>query len=89
MNFPYFMLHILQNMATSIQQKPNSRGSSLYHHALIKLMFIKEVEKSQVTWSPFLKEKGFNVAKDLHPPILQEVAENPRPMYPFMKLVKK
>ena len=76
MNLPYFFLHSLQKMATAIQCKPGSEGSSLYHHALIKLLVIKELEKSQIIWFRFMHEKGFTIKKYVHPSIFPELFSN-------------
>lgn len=65
-------------MESTIQCKPRSEGNILHHHAFIRLLVTKELEKSQVTWFKFMCKKGFTFNKDVHPSTFPIVFLNPR-----------
>lgn len=51
---PYYLYKILGKMADRVQERKDWVESSLFHFSLIKLLFLEELRKNNVTWESFL-----------------------------------
>ena len=56
---PILSIEILQKMVTWVQAHPEHTARSVYHHGLIKLLLISQLNREGWTWESFLSELGF------------------------------
>jgi hypothetical protein len=50
LNFPYYLHRSLTKMAYQVQAKPNQMQGRLFHHGLIKLIILEELQRRNKTW---------------------------------------
>jgi hypothetical protein len=54
LNFPFNFLKSLEKMSSQVGQNVANPHSNLFHHNLIKLLVIAELEKQGKTWDEFI-----------------------------------
>jgi hypothetical protein len=50
LNMPFYLLKSLTKMASKVQAKPQKASNSLFHHGLIKLIVLEELNRRNKTW---------------------------------------
>jgi hypothetical protein len=65
LNMPFYLLKSLTKMASKVQAKPQKASSSLFHHGLIKLIVLEELNKRNKTWDYLLFWGEFG--QEVHP----------------------
>jgi hypothetical protein len=53
-NFPFYFLKCLENMSSQVRKNVNNPHNSLFHHGLIKLLVLAELEKQGKNWDAFI-----------------------------------
>lgn len=61
LNLPFYLLKILSKMATRVRNHPSHTSHNVFHHGLVKLLVLDELEKHNRTWSHFLFWLGFKL----------------------------
>ena len=61
LNFPFYLLKILEKMDVRAGNHSSSSGSNVFHHGLIKLLITQELGKLERSWSHFIFWEGFKV----------------------------
>ena len=59
--FPFYLYRSIAKMADKVQLKTQGCETSLFHHGLIKLIVLHELQKIHREWSSFLFLCGFGV----------------------------
>ena len=60
LNLPYFLYKSIEKMASPVQKKsPSQQVASLFHHSLIKISILHQLEKKGVSWDVFYQSPGF------------------------------
>jgi hypothetical protein len=54
LNFPFYFLKSLEKMSSQVRKNVANPHNSLFHHGLIKLLVIAELEKQGKTWDEFI-----------------------------------
>jgi hypothetical protein len=54
LNFPFYFLKILEKMSSQVRKNVNNPRNSLFHHGLIKLLVLAELEKQGKNWDAFI-----------------------------------
>jgi hypothetical protein len=54
LNFPFYFIKILEKMSSQVRKNVTNPHNSLFHHGLIKLFFLAELEKQGQTWDAFI-----------------------------------
>jgi hypothetical protein len=54
LNFPFYFLKSLENMTSQVRKKLTNPHNSLFHHGLIKLLVLAELEKQGKNWDAFI-----------------------------------
>jgi len=54
MNMPFFLLKILTKMANKVQENPDASSTRVFHHGLIKLMILGELQRVGKKWDYLL-----------------------------------
>jgi hypothetical protein len=54
LNFPFYFLKILERMSSQVRKNVNNPHNSLFHHGLIKLLILVELEKQGKNWDAFI-----------------------------------
>jgi hypothetical protein len=54
LNFPFYFLKILEKMSSQVRKNVTNPHNSLFHHCLIKLLVLFELEKQRKTWDAFI-----------------------------------
>jgi hypothetical protein len=54
LNFPFYFLKILEKMSSQLRKNVTNPHNNLFHHGLIKLLVLDEVEKQGQTWDEFI-----------------------------------
>lgn len=60
----YFLLPSLSKMAKRVQKQGKSMEKILYHHGLIKLIVMHELQKQNFSWNHFLFNNDFEVMEE-------------------------
>ena len=71
-------------MASTVQKKaPPQQIPSLFHHSLIKIIFLHQLEKKGVSWDSFISHADFATVPPVHvsptQPIHRPVPSSSRP----------
>ena len=67
LNLPYFLSKSIEKMAAAVQKKaPPQQISSLFHHSLIKIIFLHQLEKKGVSWESFISHADFATVPPAH-----------------------
>ena len=71
-------------MASLVQKKPPSQQiASLFHHSLIKIIILHQLEKKGVSWDVFISHPNFSTIPPVHisptPPIHRPLPSSSRP----------
>ena len=61
---PYFLLQSLSKMAKGVQKQGKSSDKIIYHHELIKMIVIHEIQKKNLSWKQFLLDNDFEVMEE-------------------------
>ena len=61
LDFPFFLFQSLAKMADKVQMKAQYCETSLFHHGLVKLIVLHELQRINREWSTFLFLCGFGV----------------------------
>lgn len=67
LNLPFFWLHSLNKMASSVQKRVQFIETTLYHHGLIKILIEHHLAKMGDTWDDFLVINHFEEPKEPPP----------------------
>jgi hypothetical protein len=54
LNFPFYFLKILEKMSSQVRKNVTNPHNSLFHHGLIKLLVLTELEKQGKNWDAFI-----------------------------------
>jgi hypothetical protein len=65
LNMPFYLLKSLTKMSSKVQAKPQKASSSLFHHGLIKLIVLEELNRRSKTWDYLCF--GENLGKKFNP----------------------
>jgi hypothetical protein len=52
--FPFYFLKSLENMSSQVRKNVTNPHNNLFHHGLIKLLVLAELEKQGKTWDAFI-----------------------------------
>ena len=79
-------------MAAAVQKKaPPQQISSLFHHSLIKIIFLHQLEKKGVSWDLFISHADFATVPPVHvsptQPIHRPVPLSSRPTPKKLKMI--
>ena len=67
LNLPYFLFKSIEKMASTVQKKaPPLQIPSLFHHSLIKIIILHQLEKKEVPWDVFISHPDFSTVPPLH-----------------------
>ena len=54
-------------MASTVQKKPPSQQTTcLFHHSLIKVIILHQLEKREVSWDTFITHPDFSTVPPIH-----------------------
>jgi hypothetical protein len=56
LNFPFFFWKSLEKISSQVRKNMENPSHSLFHHGLIKLLIVSELQKNNRTWEDFLYE---------------------------------
>ena len=59
LNLRYFLLHSLHKMVFMVQRTLGNQDRSLFHHGMIKMLVLYQLDTIEKTWDEFLKENEF------------------------------
>jgi hypothetical protein len=54
LNFPFYFLKILEKISSQVRKNVTNPHNNLFHHGLIKLLVLAELEKQGKTWDAFI-----------------------------------
>jgi hypothetical protein len=54
LKFPFYFLKILEKMSSQVRKNITNPHNNLFHHGLIKLLFLSELEKQGKAWDAFI-----------------------------------
>jgi hypothetical protein len=54
LNFPFYFLKRLDKMSSQVRKNVTNPHNSLFHHGLIKLLILTELEKQGQSWDAFI-----------------------------------
>jgi hypothetical protein len=54
LNFPFYFLKSLEKMSSQVRKNVTNPHNNLFHHGLIKLLVLAELEKQGQTWDEFI-----------------------------------
>jgi hypothetical protein len=54
LNFPFYFLKSLEKMSSQVRKNVTNPHNSLFHHGLIKLLVLTELEKQGKSWDAFI-----------------------------------
>jgi hypothetical protein len=54
LNFPFYFLKSLEKMSSQVRKNVTNPHNNLFHHGLIKLLVLAELEKQGQTWDAFI-----------------------------------
>jgi hypothetical protein len=54
LNFPFYFLKCIEKMSSQVRNNVANNHNNLFHHNLIKLLVIAELEKQGKTWDEFI-----------------------------------
>jgi hypothetical protein len=54
LNFPFYFLKSLEKMSSQVRKNVTNPHNSLFHHGLIKLLVLTELEKQGQSWDAFI-----------------------------------
>ena len=54
LNFPFYFLKSLEKMSSQVRKNVTKPHNNLFHHGLIKLLVLAELEKQGKTWDAFI-----------------------------------
>jgi hypothetical protein len=54
LNFPFYFLKSLEKMSSQVRKNVTNPHNNLFHHGLIKLLVLAELEKQGKTWDEFI-----------------------------------
>jgi hypothetical protein len=54
LNFPFYFLKILENMSSQVRKNVTNPHNSIFHHGLIKLLILSELERKGQNWDLFM-----------------------------------
>jgi hypothetical protein len=54
LNFPFYFLKRLEKMSSQVRKNVTNPHNSLFHHCLIKLLILTELEKQGQSWDAFI-----------------------------------
>jgi hypothetical protein len=54
LNFPFYFLKSLEKMSSQVRKNVTKPHNSLFHHGLIKLLILTELEKQGKSWDAFI-----------------------------------
>jgi hypothetical protein len=54
LNFPFYFLKSLEKMSSQVRKNVTNPHNSLFHHGLIKLLILTELEKQGQSWDAFI-----------------------------------
>jgi hypothetical protein len=63
LNFPFYLCQSLGRMAKCVHANPKNVNRSLYHHGLIKILIVEELNKRGDNWDAFYPWNGFVARK--------------------------
>ena len=61
LDLPFYLHRSLSKMADKVQEKSEGSETSLFHHGLIKLLVLDELQRLGRDWSSFLFVSGFEL----------------------------
>ena len=67
LDLPFYLFRSLGKMSDKIQLKKEACETSLFHHVLIKLIVLSELQKIGREWSTFLFMTGFKTETGFSP----------------------
>ena len=67
LDFPFYLFCSLGKMCDKVQLKKEACETSLFHHGLVKLIVLHELQKIDREWSIFLFMSGFRNETGLSP----------------------
>jgi hypothetical protein len=92
LNFPFYFLKILEKMSSQVRKNVTNPHNSLFHHGLIKLLVLAELEKQGKNWDSFIYQFAnpqFTVKTGKNPLILKTISpskpRSPRTQNPLHK----
>ena len=69
LNIPFLLCRSIEKMASFVQKKPPPRQkASSFHHSLIKILILHQLEKKGVPWESFITHPDFTTASSSHVP---------------------
>ena len=74
LNFPFFLMKILQKMSSQVRKNTKTPLTSLHHSNLIKILMCYELQQRHETWENFMERNKFeSPVPSIKPPQPQEV----------------
>ena len=81
LNIPYFLFRDIEKMAYIVQKRDyDHQMRSLFHHSLIKIIFLHHLDKLNISWDTFIANDIFTA-----PPI-QHAQAMPPPYHPSISI---
>ena len=69
LNLPFFLCKSIDKMSSLVQKRPpTQQKASLFHHSLIKIIILHQLEKKGVSWETFISHLDFSTASSSHVP---------------------
>ena len=67
LNIPYYLFSNIEKMAYIVQKRDyNHRMKSLFHHSLIKIIFLPHLDKLNISWDTFIANEIFTAPPIQH-----------------------
>jgi hypothetical protein len=85
LNIPFYLLMSLRKMSKRYQRQNLNPLSSLFHHVLIRIMFLSHLAQIENTWEDFLCQNNFALPESTMDSPLHSNS-NPNPCNPMTKI---
>lgn len=59
LNLPHYLYKTLVKMAKKVQNRKGDHQASFYHHALIKIIVLHQLEQMSISWETFMQSTVF------------------------------
>ena len=67
LHFPYYLYRSLDNMSCIVQKRhPSQQMQSLFHHSLIMMVVMNQLEKRGIPWEVFISHEVFTNPEPHH-----------------------
>ena len=71
LKLPYYLYRSIEKMSSVVRRRtPFQKMHSLFHHSLIKMVVLHQLEKQGITWDVFITHEVFTYPQPPHQPNL-------------------